>query len=66
MYVKGFKFYVLNNAFIMHKGFKWKKDFHKSRDLENQKVNILVLGIISDLFIFLVLEFQNFYKSLQR
>ena len=38
MYVKGFKFYVLDNAFVMHKGFKWKKDFHKSRDLENQKV----------------------------
>ena len=45
MHVKGFKFYVLNNAFIMHKGFKSKKNFHKSRDLENEKVTKLRFAI---------------------
>lgn len=37
MYVKGFTFYALNNAFIIHKGFKFKKDFHDTRDYENKK-----------------------------
>ena len=40
MFVKGFKFYVLNNAFIMHKGWKFKKKFHKTRDDENKHVSL--------------------------
>lgn len=37
MHVKGFTFYVLNNAFITHKGFKFKKNFHETKDYENKK-----------------------------
>lgn len=36
MYVKGFKFYVLNNGFIFHIGFKYKKDMHQTKNQENQ------------------------------
>jgi len=28
---------VLNNAFITHKGFKFKKNFHETKDYENKK-----------------------------
>merc|ERR1719361_272788 len=34
--VKGFKFYVLNNGFVFHIGFKYKKDMHSSKNQENQ------------------------------
>ena len=39
MYVKGFKFYVLDNAFVMHKGFKSKDKFHQSKAQENAHVS---------------------------
>ena len=33
----GFDFYALNNAFLIHRGFKNKVGFHRSKDEENSR-----------------------------
>ena len=35
MYMMDYKFAVLNSAFVVHRGFKEKADFHVSREEEN-------------------------------
>lgn len=37
MYIAGFNFHVLDNAFIVHKGFKVKDGFHADKDTENKQ-----------------------------
>lgn len=37
MFVAGFKFHVLDNAFVVHRGFKVKDGFHASKDSENAR-----------------------------
>jgi hypothetical protein len=41
MHVAGFQFHVLDNTFIVHKGFKVKDGFHASKDAENGKNKLL-------------------------
>lgn len=41
MYVAGFSFHVLDNAFLVHKGFKVKDKFHPSKDAENDQNRLL-------------------------
>ncbi|XP_001516223.1 beta-1,4-glucuronyltransferase 1 isoform X1 [Ornithorhynchus anatinus] len=41
MHVAGFEFEVLNEAFLVHKGFKVAGDFHPQKEAENQQNKIL-------------------------
>nr|KAI8740224.1 beta-1; 4-glucuronyltransferase 1 [Biomphalaria glabrata] len=41
MHVAGFDFYVLDNAFLVHRGFKVKDEFHFRKDAENSR-NLLL------------------------
>ncbi|KAK0043371.1 beta-1 4-glucuronyltransferase 1-like isoform X1, partial [Biomphalaria pfeifferi] len=41
MHVAGFDFYVLDNAFLVHRGFKVKDEFHSRKDAENSR-NLLL------------------------
>lgn len=46
MYIKGFTFMVLNNAFVFHLGFKFEDKMHKSKNNENK----LNFGIFKNVF----------------
>jgi N-acetyllactosaminide beta-1,3-N-acetylglucosaminyltransferase len=37
MNIAGYKFAVLNNAFLVHKGFKFPDKFHKTKEIENNR-----------------------------
>jgi N-acetyllactosaminide beta-1,3-N-acetylglucosaminyltransferase len=37
MYVAGYKFSVLNNAFLVHKGYKNKNAFYQDKDKDHVK-----------------------------
>ena len=37
LHVSGFKFAVLNNGFVVHKGFKTANNFHSNKDEEQEK-----------------------------
>ena len=37
LHVAGFKFAVLNNGFVVHKGYKTADTFHSKKDEENDK-----------------------------
>jgi N-acetyllactosaminide beta-1,3-N-acetylglucosaminyltransferase len=39
--VAGYKFAVLNNAFLVHKGFKVKDNFHLTKDMEQEQNRLL-------------------------
>ncbi|GFR66627.1 N-acetyllactosaminide beta-1,3-N-acetylglucosaminyltransferase [Elysia marginata] len=41
MHVAGFTFHVLDNAFLVHKGFKRQSGFHGSRHAENDRNRLL-------------------------
>ncbi|CAL1530504.1 unnamed protein product [Lymnaea stagnalis] len=41
MFVAGFSFHVLDNAFLVHKGFKVQGEFHTSKDAENDQNRLL-------------------------
>lgn len=41
LHVAGYEFAVLNNAFLVHKGFKVTGNFHKSKDKEQEKNRML-------------------------
>lgn len=41
MHIAGYKFSVLNNAFVVHKGQKSPDSFHVEKDLEQEKNRIL-------------------------
>lgn len=41
MHVAGFTFHVLDNAFLLHKGFKRQSGFHGSRNAENDRNRLL-------------------------
>ncbi|XP_074603084.1 beta-1,4-glucuronyltransferase 1-like [Brevipalpus obovatus] len=41
LYVAGYKFSVLNNAFLVHKGLKKSDSFHKNKDLELERNRML-------------------------
>ncbi|RWS28215.1 beta-1:4-glucuronyltransferase 1-like protein [Leptotrombidium deliense] len=41
LHFSGFKFSVLNNAFVVHKGLKTANTFHKQKDLELEKNRLL-------------------------
>nr|XP_054759006.1 beta-1,4-glucuronyltransferase 1-like [Lytechinus pictus] len=43
LYMAGFNFAVLDKAFIVHKGFKEKTEFHQQKDEENRKNYYLFL-----------------------
>ena len=45
----GFKFSVLNNAFVIHKGFKTSNTFHKEKDLEQERNRILFRQFTTEL-----------------
>ncbi|CAG5121419.1 unnamed protein product [Candidula unifasciata] len=49
MHIAGFKFHVLNNAFIVHKGFKVKDGFHGSKGAENRRNKQLFLKFQEEL-----------------
>ena len=35
--IAGYYFGVLNNAFIVHKGYKYRNGFHKTKEMENNR-----------------------------
>ncbi|VDI47281.1 Hypothetical predicted protein [Mytilus galloprovincialis] len=37
MNIAGYNFGVLNNAFLIHKGFKYRDGFHKNKEIENNR-----------------------------
>lgn len=37
LYVAGYKFQVLDDVFVIHKGFKVPGDFHETKNLEQEK-----------------------------
>lgn len=37
LHVAGYEFWVLNEAFVVHKGFKLPSDFHPQKDAENRR-----------------------------
>lgn len=41
LHVAGYEFAVLNNAFLVHKGFKVPEKFHKTKDMEQEKNRML-------------------------
>ena len=41
LHVAGFKFTVLNNAFLMHHGYKKNTGFHLTKDIEQEQNRIL-------------------------
>ncbi|XP_032660058.1 beta-1,4-glucuronyltransferase 1 [Chelonoidis abingdonii] len=41
LHVAGYSFSVLNNAFLVHKGFKVPSEFHAQKDAENQRNKVL-------------------------
>lgn len=41
LHVAGYTFLVINNAFLVHKGFKVSGDFHAKKDAENQHNKVL-------------------------
>ncbi|KAL0970131.1 hypothetical protein UPYG_G00237560 [Umbra pygmaea] len=41
LHVAGYRFSVLNSAFVVHKGFKVQGDFHSRKDEENRKNRLL-------------------------
>ncbi|XP_036618389.1 beta-1,4-glucuronyltransferase 1 [Trichosurus vulpecula] len=41
LHVAGYEFEVLNDAFLVHKGFKMPGDFHPQKEAENQRNKIL-------------------------
>ncbi|XP_042295417.1 beta-1,4-glucuronyltransferase 1 [Sceloporus undulatus] len=41
LHVAGFRFSVLSNAFLVHKGFKVASEFHAQKDAENQRNKVL-------------------------
>nr|KAG5694590.1 hypothetical protein BaRGS_015003 [Batillaria attramentaria] len=41
MHVAGYEFAVLNNAFLVHKGFKTKTGFHTTKDNEQNRNRLL-------------------------
>lgn len=49
MHVKGFQFAVLNNAFLVHKGFKESDKFHAKKQEENEHNKLLFRKFKNDL-----------------
>ncbi|KAJ6654280.1 hypothetical protein lerEdw1_007377 [Lerista edwardsae] len=41
LHVAGYRFLVLSNAFLVHKGFKVGSEFHPQKDVENQRNKLL-------------------------
>ena len=41
LHVAGYKFSVLDNAFLVHKGFKSTDSFHAGKDLEQEQNRLL-------------------------
>ncbi|XP_048375573.1 beta-1,4-glucuronyltransferase 1 [Sphaerodactylus townsendi] len=41
LHVAGYRFLVLSNAFLVHKGFKVASEFHAQKDAENQRNKVL-------------------------
>lgn len=41
LHVAGYRFLVLSNAFLVHKGFKVASEFHPQKDAENQRNKVL-------------------------
>nr|XP_020671669.1 beta-1,4-glucuronyltransferase 1 [Pogona vitticeps] len=41
LHVAGYRFSVLSNAFLVHKGFKVASEFHAQKDAENQRNKVL-------------------------
>lgn len=41
LHTAGFQFLVLDNAFIVHRGFKTVKDFHETKELEQNQNRLL-------------------------
>ncbi|XP_006002511.1 beta-1,4-glucuronyltransferase 1 [Latimeria chalumnae] len=49
LHVAGYMFSILNNAFLIHKGFKIPSEFHAQKDVENQRNKILFRHFKQDL-----------------
>ncbi|KAJ7307458.1 hypothetical protein JRQ81_009478 [Phrynocephalus forsythii] len=49
LHVAGYRFSVLSNAFLVHKGFKVASEFHAQKDAENQHNKILFRQFKQDL-----------------
>lgn len=41
LHVAGFQFLVLDNAFIVHRGFKTVTDFHETKEMEQNQNRLL-------------------------
>ncbi|XP_060108111.1 beta-1,4-glucuronyltransferase 1 [Heteronotia binoei] len=41
LHIAGYRFLVLSNAFLVHKGFKVASEFHAQKDAENQRNKVL-------------------------
>ena len=41
MHIAGYKFAVLNNAFLLHHGFKTSESFHRTKQLEQEHNRLL-------------------------
>lgn len=41
LHVAGYRFLVLDSAFVVHEGFKTASSFHRTKDLEQEKNRIL-------------------------
>lgn len=41
LHVAGFRFSVLNSAFVVHRGFKVQGEFHSRKDEENRRNRVL-------------------------
>ncbi|XP_043934186.1 beta-1,4-glucuronyltransferase 1 [Protopterus annectens] len=49
LHVAGYQFLVLNNAFLIHKGFKTASEFHAGKDAENRRNKIIFRQFKQDL-----------------
>lgn len=41
LHVAGYRFVVLDSAFVVHEGFKTSSGFHRSKDMEQEKNRVL-------------------------
>ncbi|XP_035826917.1 beta-1,4-glucuronyltransferase 1 [Aplysia californica] len=49
MHVAGFTFHILDNAFLVHKGFKTPGSFHAQKDAENKRNKVLYRKFVEEL-----------------
>ena len=49
LHMAGFNFFVLYNSFLLHVGFKEKTNFHKNKDIENEKNKMIYRKVKSEM-----------------